>query len=211
MATFIHDTEYWQAFKIATDLQSEPSTLQAQIIREAALTTNTTLISRGQALQAARDAAHRARTPTVDRAPRTPLSAAAQTPVTQTVGRAAETETELANEGRPDLTPDESRGAVLSPVTPGVALPNRSTNAHNAREILGTMRDSTMISTHEINVIVDQMHLRTGTPSAATPPTQSVPVVQSKLERLRELRELLDSEVITQSEYDEGRTHIIRS
>ena len=112
METFIHDTEYWQAFKIATDLQSESSTLQAQIIREAALTTNTTLISRGQALQAARDAAHRARTPTVDRAPRTPQSAAAQTPVTPTVGRAAETETELAYEGRPDLTPDESRGAV---------------------------------------------------------------------------------------------------
>ena len=162
-------------------------------------------------MQAARDAAHRARTPTVDRAPRTPQSAAAQTPVTPTVGRAAETETELAYEGRRDLTPDESRGALLSPVTPGVALPNRSTNAHNAREILGTMRDSTMISTHEINVIVDQIHLRTRTPSAATPPTQSVPVVRSKLERLRELRELLDSELITQSEYDESRTHIIRS
>jgi hypothetical protein len=36
-----------------------------------------------------------------------------------------------------------------------------------------------MISTHEINVIVDQIHLRTGTPSAATPPTQSVPVVRA--------------------------------
>jgi hypothetical protein len=81
--------------------------------------------------------------------------------------------------------------------------------------MLVTMRDSTNITTNDINAIVHQMHLHTGT-STVPPVTLSAPVPpvivgKTKVERLRELRELLESGEITQSEHDSARADIIKS
>ena len=77
------------------------------------------------------------------------------------------------------------------------------------------MRDSTTITTNDINAIVHQMHVHTGTSSAAaaTTPASSAPVVaaQTKSERFREIRELLDMTEITQSEHDSARSDIVKS
>jgi hypothetical protein len=90
-----------------------------------------------------------------------------------------------------------------------------TTNAHNVREMLVSMRDSTNITTSDINAIVHQMHLHTGSstvpPVTSTAPVPPVVVAKTKIERLRELRELLECGEITQLEYDLARADILRS
>ncbi len=134
--------------------------------------------------------AHRARTPTFSRAPRTPQSEAVL----------------------PDVPVETQSRTSPSEVD---AIPNRSTNAHNVREMLVSMRDSTNITTSDINAIVHQMHLHTGSstvpPVTSTAPVPPVVVAKTKIERLRELRELLECGEITQLEYDLARADILRS
>lgn len=222
-----NDTDYWHSFKIATDLQSAASNMQARIIREAALTTNTPLIHMGLAIEEARRAAHRARTPRVNSREPTPTTHDPQRPRADRDGNCSDTQTVselLSPQGRgppnDTFTPDQIRGAMLSPFSAAgsaaAPAPNRSTNAHNVREMLGSsMATGNVVSSQDINLIVDRMFLRGGqlTPSVpAQSPSIAVPVQpKSKLERLRELRELLESEEITQLEHDENRSKILSS
>jgi hypothetical protein len=201
-------THYWHANKISTDLMCEASLHHAQVIREAATTTNTSLISRASAIQRGRDASHRARTPRV-------LSA-------------------IDGEGDEHSDSNQSaRGTFLSPPSNHLRRqqhPNSSTHAHEVREILLQM-NSPLISQADVNqaaAIVQQNIIANSTvingtstqppvsSAAAPPPPPVLPVAAvapsaSKTERLRELAIMLETEIITQEEYASARLAIIRS
>ena len=199
-------THYWHANKVATDLMCEASVQHAQVIREAATTTNTSLIARASAIQRGRDASHRARTP-----------------------RALDAEGDEHSDSN-----QSARGAFLSPPVSNHLRrqqhPNSSTRAHEVREILLQM-NSPLISQADVNqaaAIVQQNIIANSTvingtaiqppvsPAAAPPPPPVLPVAAvapsaSKTERLRELAVMLETEIITQEEYTSARLAIIRS
>ena len=195
---------YWHAYKISSDLQCEASLQHAQIIREAATTSNTSLLARSSAIQRGRNASHRARTPRV-------ISA---------IGAGNEENVDS------DMTDDRPRGMFLSPTSNHPRRqqhPNSSTLAHEVRGIILQMNSPQMnqADVNQAAAIVQQNLIANSTVinttatqvpiSAAAPVLPAAVAAHSKTERLRELQIMLENEIITQEEYERARFEIIRS
>jgi hypothetical protein len=182
-------SELWHAFKISSDLQSDASFLQAEIIREAATVSDPALLARAAAIQSARHAMHRAQPPRVS-------------------GSAAGAAGEESDDDI-DAVPAPPR-SFLSPGS-GTSQPaaNRSTTAQQVREMLAASASS-QISQSELAHVVGIVHsFNNAPPASPSMPANTAPA--SKFERLRELQQLLTDKIITQDEYDQARQAILRS
>jgi hypothetical protein len=84
--------------------------------------------------------------------------------------------------------------------------PNRSTNAHQVRELLSSVATSmAVVSQSEISSIVQSINVSNPAVSQAA----SAPALRSKRERLAELAALLADGIISEMEHSEGRAKII--
>ena len=193
---------FWQQYKVATSLQSEASLQQAEIIREAATTSNTTLVARAAVIQRAREAQHRARTPRVN------------------AGTGEEQE-------HPEEVSDEDRESFMSPPasantsTPSANIrtprtqdvPNRSTTAQHVRELLAEASNPN-VSNAEITQVaglLQQVGVIGNNHIIHAPPSGPSYLPQTKTERLRELQSLFEEGTINAEELATGRAAIIRS
>ncbi len=194
---------FWQQYKVATSLQSEASFQQAEIIREAATTSNTTLASRAAVIQSAREAQHRARTPRVN------------------AGTGEEQE-------HPEEASDEDRESFMSPPasanirTPSANIrtprtqdvPNRSTTAQHVRELLAEASNP-IVSSAELTQVAGLLHQvgfnTNNNQIIQAPPSGPSYLNQTKAERLSELQSLFEEGAINAEELATGRAAIIRS
>ena len=197
---------FWQQYKVATSLQSEASFQQAEIIREAATTSNTTLASRAAVIQSAREAQHRARTPRVN------------------AGTGEEQE-------HPEEASDEDRESFFSPLasanirTPSANIhtprtqdvPNRSTTAQHVRELLAEASHP-IVSSAELAHVAGLLQQVGGVGMVGNnnhiiqaPPSGPSYLHQTKAERLSELQSLFEDGRINAEELATGRAAIIRS
>ena len=165
------------------------------------------LQARASTIQSGRDASHRARLPRVS-------ACAAPDVVPQASGvappsGAAEGEEMSDSEDQPF-----SRASFVSPPASNhphrQQLSNSSTHSHAVRELL------LQINSPQMNQSDLQQATAIVINNAAVPvsPMAPLPVVaasKTKTERLRELREMLSNEIITQEEYASAREVIIRS
>ena len=168
---------------------SEASQAQARIIREAATTNNQNVEIRAEAIQAARDLSHRARPPIV---------AQLDHDDTGSLDGLGDRSTPRSNDSR--------RGcAAFSPI-----LPNRSTNAHQIREMLNSA-SATAVSSSEVSAIVHAISAAASAASNRVEPVVASPLVptRTKSERLVELQRLLADDLITQDEYTTARASIL--
>jgi hypothetical protein len=182
----------WNDYKIATDVQSRQSAAQASIIREAATSTNASLMARAARIQAQRDSAHRARPP-------------------------ADPNDPYAPRGEEDQQSQQPPQTPQTPQIPSAAIPNRSTNAHEVRELL--RRSASGVSQGEIAQIVSNISqqivsiTRTEPPQTPQPqpqPQPSQPATRGVRERLNELKELYEDGEITAEELTVARRDILR-
>ena len=187
----------WLKLKISTDLLSDASQAQAAIIREAATTSNASLLARGEVIRNARARAHNAQPPHVQ--PRLNSDDdAALDPVDRMLDRP----------GTP-RSQSSLASSLFSPVassslfSPGNA-PNRSTTAQTVRNLLHTA--SLPMGTSEIEQIIQSMQRV----SAAQPGTPaSAPLMIRKQERLAELSDFLADGIINETEYRDARMAIL--
>jgi signal transduction histidine kinase len=82
--------------------------------------------------------------------------------------------------------------------------PNKSTNAHQVRELLSSVATSMAVSQSEISNIVQSINVSSPAVSQA-----SAPASKSKRERLAELAALLADGIISDMEHTEGRAKFI--
>jgi hypothetical protein len=179
----------WNDYKVATDVQSRQSAAQASIIREAATSTNASLMARGIRIQAQRDAAHRARPP-------------------------ADPNDPYAPRGEEDQQSQQPPQTPQTPQPPSAAIPNRSTNAHEVRELL--RRSASGFSQGEIAQIVSNISqqivsINRTEPPQTPQPQPPQPAARGVRERLQELRELYEDGEITAEELTVARRDILRS
>ena len=179
----------WLKLKISTDLLSDASYAQAAIIREAATTSNPSLMARGEVIRNTRARAHSARPPHVQ--PR--LNSDDDTAL-DPADRTSE---------RPETPRSQSSLASTALFSPGNA-PNRSTTAQTVRNLLHTA--SLPMGTSEIEQIIQSMQRV----SAAQPGTPaSAPLMIRKQERLAELSDFLADGIINETEYRDARMAIL--
>lgn len=182
-------SELWHAFKISSDLASDASFIQAEIIREAATVSNPTLQARAAAIQCARHAIHRAQPPRVS-------------------GNAAGATGEESDDAI-DPVPAPPRSFLSPRSETRQPAANRSTTAQQVREMLAASANS-QITQSELAHVVGIMHSFNNAPPAS-PFMPAIAAPASKLERLRELQQLLTEGIVTQDESDQARQAILRS
>ena len=176
--------DMWSSYKVATDLQSRQSAAQAAIIRDAATSTNPSLLARRDVIQAQRDARHRVRPPTDPNASNAGAEQGSAPPLTH-----------------------------QSPQTPSTAIPNRSTHAHEVREMLRRQNSSSSQGdiAQIISSISQQIVSIQQTPQTPAQPQPPQPAARTIRERLRELTELHDDGEITAEELAAARRDILRN
>jgi hypothetical protein len=117
---------------------------------------------------------------------------------------------DAAHRARPPRA-DSQGGAARARMTSPEAQensqnPNRSTNAHQVRELLSSVATSmAVVSQSEISSIVQSINVSNPAVSQAA----SAPALRSKRERLAELAALLADGIISEMEHSEGRAKII--
>ena len=190
---------FWQQYKVATSLQSEASLQQAEIIREAATSSNTTLAARAVAIQRAREAQHRARTPRVNAG----------------TGEEQEHPEEVSDEDRESFMSPPASPNIRTPRTQDV--PNRSTTAQHVRELLAEASHP-IVSSAELAHVAGLLQQVGGVGMVGNnnhiiqaPPSGPSYLHQTKAERLSELQSLFEDGRINAEELATGRAAIIRS